>query len=345
MSTNGKGLGRGLEALFNNQNIEEEEETVQTSSPLKMLPVDQVVPNPDQPRKFFDEESLKELSGSIRSRGILQPLLVQPENASGKYELIAGERRWRAAKMAGLEIVPVIVKEFNTEDTMLASLIENMHRQDLNPLEEAEAIAFIRDTLQLNQQDLANALGIQRGTVSNLLRLLKLTDDAKKDLAEGRISAAHARCLVVLPQKWEANLRRRIISKGLSVRATEMALSYYQTHNKFPWTDEEEGTRPYMRVDPNLKKISKEIGVKYNCKANIQGNAMQGKIAFTYTSGDELKELLTRFGVPVEEVEVIVTKAAENQAAREKAAAQTVLEQPAQAETEAAPEQPGKDDA
>lgn len=212
------GLGKGLDAL-----IRETSEARDTSS-VQVLPIKDISPNPHQPRRSFDEKTLEELAASIRSQGVLQPLLVRPCGPAkpGKYEIVAGERRWRASQLAGLTEVPVLVRSFSAQDTLAAALIENLQREDLNPLEEALGIQTLKMEFGLSQDDLAKKLGKSRSAIANSLRLLSLPENVRNDLAEGRLSAGHARALLSItdPQALE-RLRNLIIDRRLSVREAE----------------------------------------------------------------------------------------------------------------------------
>lgn len=299
MTTNSKGLGRGLTALFNNPSGTPQE-AASDSSNLKYIPLDQLVPNPNQPRKSFNQEALEDLTNSVRIQGILQPLLVQGPNNDGKYEIIAGERRFRAATKAGLAEVPVIIRNFPVSDTLVASLVENIQRENLNPIEEARAFLQIKENLGLTQQEVANALGLRRASLGNMLRLLNLSEAAQDDLIHGRISAAHGRSLASLPAEAAEKLRKRILATNMNVRGTEMAVSFWQENGKFPWKDAD--SKQYTRKPPELKALCRKLGDLYNCKANIQGSYDQGKIALTYKTNEELNELLAKLGLkdPVE---------------------------------------------
>lgn len=202
-----KGLGRGLDALLRRtdmgaarqeKNDTPEKETGTEHSPT-LLPLSHLHANPSQPRQTFDAESLAELAASIREQGIIQPLLVRPlADRPGHYQIVAGERRWRAARQAGLGQVPVHVREMSDAEVMAAALIENLQREDLNPMEEAQALQQLRETLKLTQEALAARLGKSRPAIANALRLLQLSPAAQADLHHGRISAGHARCLLAL---------------------------------------------------------------------------------------------------------------------------------------------------
>lgn len=301
MSNTPKGLGRGLNALFNNSDAVENGEKPEAAKVLHYIKLEDLQPSPNQPRKTFNSDSLEDLANSIRIKGVLQPILVRPAEEEGKYYIIAGERRWRASKLAGMEEIPAIIKDYTSNEAIIATMMENMHRDNLNPLEEAKGLAHIMDVLAINQSELANALGAQRGTISNLLRILRLSPQAKDDLMNNRITHGHARCLVTLPESESENLRQRIIDVGMSVRATEMALSFWNQTKKFPW-DKTSNAKPVRVATPNMKKLAEDISIFLNCDATIRGTAEKGKINLTYESNDQLCELLEKFGLSDKDV-------------------------------------------
>lgn len=302
MSNTSKGLGRGINAFFNNQVTGEGEQDQGGNSPLTQLKITDIEPNPKQPRLTFTKEPLEELANSIRMNGVLQPILVLPANEDGKYTIIAGERRWRAAQMAGLEEIPAIIRNFDKKEALLATIVENLQRENLNPLEQAQGLATIMELLSLNQTELANAIGAQRGTISNLLRVLRLTPQAKEDLLGNRITLGHARCLVSLPEEESENLRQRVIDMGMNVRATEMALSFWNQNKQFPW-NKQAPERKRSPIDANMSRISKQLASNLNCSAKINGTSQKGKINLKYDSEEQLYELLTKLGLSREEID------------------------------------------
>lgn len=210
------GLGRGLDALFADNSIEE----IASTSAVKLKIMD-IEPNRDQPRKIFDEDALAELADSIAKHGVIQPLLVRPM-PDGSYQLVAGERRWRASRMAGLTEVPVVIKELSDDEAMALALIENLQREDLNAIEEAQGIKALMDTLSLTQDEAAERVGKSRPAVANALRLLKLPDSVIALVSDGKLSPGHARALLGFKDEQDiiaaADL---IIEKGLTVRDVE----------------------------------------------------------------------------------------------------------------------------
>ena len=217
MAEQRRGMGRGLAAILAVSDREDEDE----SEELRSLPVDLIVPNPDQPRRRFDEDGLVALSDSIRARGVLQPVLVRPL-ASGKYELIAGERRWRAASLAGMDSIPAIVRSHTDAATLELALIENMAREDLNPIEEARACEALTEELGLSREDVGRRVGRGRVAVSNLLRLLELPDETVELIEQGRLSEGHGRALLTAAGNDERRrLARNAVEGRWSVRELE----------------------------------------------------------------------------------------------------------------------------
>ena len=210
------GLGRGLDALFADNSIEE----IASTSAVKLKIMD-IEPNRDQPRKIFDEDALAELADSIAKHGVIQPLLVRPM-PDGSYQLVAGERRWRASRMAGLTEVPVVIKELSDDEAMALALIENLHREDLNAIEEAQGIKALMDTLSLTQDEAAERVGKSRPAVANALRLLKLPDSVIALVSDGKLSPGHARALLGFKDEQDIiETADLIIEKGLTVRDVE----------------------------------------------------------------------------------------------------------------------------
>lgn len=212
------GLGKGLDALFMDNSIEEE-----AKSAVK-LKLNDIEPNRAQPRKSFDEEALEELANSISTHGVIQPLLVRPL-ADGGYQLIAGERRWRASRMAGLTEVPVVIREMSDSEAMELALVENLQREDLNPIEEAQGLALLMETYGLTQEQAAKRVGKSRPAVANSMRLLSLPQDVLAMVERGELSAGHARTILALENAGQITaLANEIVKKNLSVRETERAV-------------------------------------------------------------------------------------------------------------------------
>lgn len=302
-----RGLGRGLDALFGGGAGRFEGQN-------SVLSIDVVVPNPDQPRRHFDEAALAELAESVKAEGILQPLLVRPA-ADGLHQIVSGERRWRAARMAGLKQVPVVIREMDDNAVLAASLVENLQRESLNPMEEARAMKRIIDALGITQQELAGRLGKSRPSVANTMRMLQLSEAAQEDLINARISAGHARCLLSLeddPDAAEA-LRRRIVESGLTVREAEDAADAWRRNGALPdlpdapaeeadAADAADGDSPAAPAARRRRKprwttaVQKQIG-RTLCRTSICGDGNAGRITLRYGSGDELRRILERLGV------------------------------------------------
>ena len=279
-------LGKGMSALIGS---DYQEPAVQDKNSIIEVSVESIKGNPDQPRKSFDEGSLNELASSIREKGIIQPIIV--EKSPEGYLIIAGERRFRAAKIAGLETIPVIIKDFSDNEKLEIALIENIQREDLNPIEEASAYRELMDKGNLNQENVALKVGKNRSTVANSLRLLKLPAEIQKSLATGAISAGHARAILALNTETQMQeLHRRIISEGLSVREAEAYA---------PGRKEAEGGKSGTakaspssnEMNPELKMIQEKFIDILGTKVNISGNLKKGKIEITYFSMEDLERL------------------------------------------------------
>jgi ParB family chromosome partitioning protein len=294
---------------------------------IQMLPVKDLIPNPNQPRRTFHEKSLEELAASIRAQGLLQPLLVRPCGPAkpGVYEIVAGERRWRASQLAGLTEVPVLVRSLSAQDTLAAALIENLQREDLNPLEEALGIQMLKEEFGLSQDDLSKKLGKSRSAIANSLRLLSLPDDARRDLSEGRLSPGHARCLLSIGEpNAQARLKNLIIERHLSVREAEGMAAAWKESGMLSWDaapsagleSVEQGATPSPQPNTRegvsdaaknaasrpqsakLLEIQNRIGATLNMAVRVTGKEDKGKISLSYTSQAELETLLRRLAAP-----------------------------------------------
>ena len=278
---NRKALGKGINALI--PEFEMGVPGVGLSS-AKDLSVDEISPNRMQPRSFFDDKKLEELVASIEEYGILQPVVVQKANLG--YELIVGERRWRASKKLGLKKIPAVIREVSDEQSLEIAIIENIHRQDLNPIEEAEAYARLSSEFALTQEMVANKVGKSRAAVANTLRLLNLSEILKEDLVSGKISMGHARALLGLenPKNMEA-LRKEIVKKGLSVR---------QTENKAKKLKNDSAEKSNSSTDPKdifIKDLEKDLARRLGTKVNISPKKNGGKLVVTYYSDDDLERI------------------------------------------------------
>ncbi len=282
---NRKALGRGLGALLSS------DQTIDLGAEPSEVDLDSIVPGPMQPRTHFDEVSLESLAESIRSHGIVQPLLVR--RRENGYELIAGERRWRAAKLAGLARVPVVVKEVPDQSLLEIALIENIQRENLNPIEEAQAYKKLIETVGLTQEALASRVGRDRSYITNYLRLLRLPDDLQQLVIEGRLSTGHARTLLGLSDvDRQRRIARQIIDQGLSVRATEQLV-----HKAI-----EEKPKPSASAqadDPNVRaaetKLRRALGTQVRIQMSGEG---KGKIEISFFNAQDLDRIYNLLSAP-----------------------------------------------
>jgi ParB family chromosome partitioning protein len=275
-----KALGRGLSSLL--REVEEK-----PAAGLDQIPLDSIDPNPFQPRHTFPEGSLKELAESIRSSGVVQPVLLRHAPGSpGRYHLIAGERRWRAARLAGLREVPAIIREINDQDGLELALTENLLREDLNPLEVAHAYESLQQKFGLNHAQIADKLGLNRTTVTNTLRLLRLPQSVQEMISKGELSPGHARALVSAESPAvQARLARLIVERGLSVRQVEQMLAKRSSK-----AEPEESAEP-APFDPNTRAAVLELERTLGTRVKIVGNAKRGKIEISYFSGEDLNRI------------------------------------------------------
>lgn len=284
------GLGKGLDSLIPEKIIDTPGKTEIKNEPL-MVKLGQVEPNREQPRKSFEEESLQELAESIRQFGVIQPLLVQKK--ADYYEIIAGERRWRAAKLAGLKEVPVIVKEYTSQEVMEISLIENIQRENLNPIEEAQAYQKLLKEFHLKQEDVAKRVSKSRTAITNTMRLLKLDERVQTMLIENELSSGHARALLSIEDTEKQNeTAQKIVSEQLSVRETEaLVREILQPDAKKEKKSQKtakngENDVIYQSVEDNLKTI---LGTKVSIRKKANN---KGKIEIEYYSLEELERLI-----------------------------------------------------
>lgn len=276
-----RALGKGLAQLLG-----EEEESNSTE-----VSISAIVANPRQPRRTFASEPLAELSASIKEHGIVQPLIVRSVG-DNKYELIAGERRLRAAKMAGLKAVPVVVRAASAQVSLELALIENVQREDINPMECAIAYKMLADEFGLTQEQVANRVGKSRAAVTNSLRLLKLPEDIQDALAEGKISEGHAKALLMIdsPAKLKA-LFERIIQEGLSVREVERMA---RGEARSPIAPNAKSQEP---IDPDWESLTRKISEHFGAKIQLQRKNTGGKLSIEYFSEDELEGILEKMGI------------------------------------------------
>jgi len=286
---NRKALGRGLGALLSS------DRTIDLGSEPTEVDLDSIVPGSMQPRTRFDEESLEKLAESIRSHGIVQPLLVRRRGDG--FELIAGERRWRAARLAGMTRVPVVVKEVPDENLLEIALIENIQRENLNAIEEAQAYRKLIETVGLTQEALASRVGRDRSYITNYLRLLRLPDDLQQLVIEGRLSTGHARTLLGLTHvDLQRRLARQIIDGGLSVRATEQLVQRA--------TEEKPARQPRtpVPVDPNVRaaetKLRRALGTQVRILQTAEGG--RGKIEISFFDSRDLDRIYNLITPPIQ---------------------------------------------
>ena len=274
-----KGLGRGLDALLGGGTDESSREALLT------LPVSRIRPGKYQPRTKMDQQALAELAASIRSQGLMQPLLVRPVERD-RYELIAGERRWRAAQMAGLEEVPAVVREVPDEAALAMSLIENIQRENLNPMEEAAGIQRLVDEFKMTHEQAADAVGRSRSATTNLLRLLRLPRPLQEMVMEGALEMGHARALLALDGARQIEVGKRVAAKGLSVRDTEALV---QQLLRGP------ANKLRKSTDRDLARLEEEVSERLGTTVEIRaGKKGAGRLLLHYSSLDHLDELLSK---------------------------------------------------
>lgn len=276
-----RGLGRGLGALLGDAALQSQE------SGSLSLPISQVEPGLKQPRKRFDEDSLQDLADSIRAHGVIQPLTVR-RLASGYYQIIAGERRWRAAKMAGLTEIPAVIIEADDRKVMELGLIENLQREDLNPVEEANGYKVLMDEYGLTQEEVSQRVGKSRPAVANALRLLALPDPVHQLLEEGKLSAGHARAILAAPTgELQKKLAQKVIAEDLSVRQTEALAKRLAADKKEP-----PAPAPGPDLSIYLRAAEKSLAARFGRKVNIISGKKKGKIELEYYNPEDLNTLL-----------------------------------------------------
>ena len=296
MSGKKKHLGRGLDALLGSSRpapvaeVTEAAVSAPSSAPpadgdLKALPVDLVQRGKYQPRKDIEPESLQELANSIKAQGVMQPIVVRPIS-DRRYEIIAGERRWRATQLAGLDVIPALVRDVSDEAAIAMALIENIQREDLNPIEEAVALQRLQQEFELTQQEVADAVGKSRSTVANLLRLMTLQEDVRRLVEHGDLEMGHARALLALEGNSQSQAARSVVGKGLSVRQTEALVRRLLAEKDQP--------RVEQRIDPNIRHLQDDLAQRLGTRVQIQHTAKgKGKLVLAYNSLDELDGILS----------------------------------------------------
>ena len=289
-----KKLGKGLSALLSSGSASSmsnllSERAVDRGSVLgeeerlRNIPIDLIQRGKYQPRVEMNEAALEDLAASIKAQGVMQPIVIR-SIAAQKYEIIAGERRWRASQMAGLSSIPAVVKQVSDEAAIAMSLIENIQRENLNPIEEAMALKRLQDEFELTQQEVASAVGKSRATVTNLMRLIGLHIDVQKMLQVGKLEMGHARALLTLSDTKQVEFAKLVAKKGLSVRQTESLVRNVNTGSEL---DRKKS------IDPNIKKLEEDLGEKLGAKVIIQHTEKgKGRLVINYNSLDELDGIL-----------------------------------------------------
>ena len=285
MAVKKRGLGRGLDALLGSTSVSalQEQAVKAAREELQHLPVELLQRGKYQPRRDMDPQALEELAQSIRRQGLMQPVVVRPL-ADERYEIIAGERRWRASQLAGLERIPALVREVGDEAAIAMALIENIQREDLNPIEEAAALQRLQQEFQLTQQQVAEAVGKSRVTIANLLRLIALPDEVKTLLAHGDLEMGHARALLGLPVERQVEGARHVVARGLTVRQTE-ALGRQ-------WLSDKSADEP-SKADPDIARLEQRLAERLGAAVEIRhGPKGKGQLVIRYGSLDELQGVL-----------------------------------------------------
>ncbi len=291
-----RGLGRGLDALLGGGRdeqlgAEEAQEGVAVlpaEERVASLPVELIQRGRFQPRREFDPDSLRELADSIAAQGVIQPIVVRPLGGD-RYEIVAGERRWRACQQAGLSEIPVVVRDVDEQSAIAIALIENIQRSDLNPLEEATALQRLLAEFGLTHQQVAEAVGKSRTTVTNLLRLQELNDDVKQYLQDGRVEMGHARALLGLRGPQQSSAAQQVVARGLSVRETEKLVRRLQLQE-----ETRSAADRRLDIDPNVRRLQDDLTERLGARVAIQQGARgAGKLVIAYNSLDELDGILS----------------------------------------------------
>jgi len=283
MAVKKRGLNRGLDALLGHVSDQDEHREAGESHQLQTLPIEHLQRGKYQPRKDMNPEKLQELADSIKTQGIIQPIVVRKISLE-KYEIVAGERRWRAAQLAGLQQVPVVVKEIDDRTAMAIALIENIQREDLNPLEEAEALKRLLDEFDMTHQQVADAVGKSRATVTNLLRLIDLHPDVKKLLINRQLEMGHARALLSLDGPKQLAAANKIAKEGLTVRAAERLVKDAHAEPK---------VTKIREIDKDTLRLQEDLTAKLGAKVVIEHKENgAGKLVIAYSSLEELDGIL-----------------------------------------------------
>jgi ParB family chromosome partitioning protein len=283
MATKKRGLGRGLDALL--ADVDHQDEGISDS--LQYFPLDMIQPGKYQPRVDMSEESLEELADSIRAQGLVQPIVVRPV-ADGHYEIIAGERRWRAAKLAGLDTIPALVRDVPDRNAIAMALIENIQRENLNPMEEANALHRLREEFSMTHQEAAQAVGRSRAAVSNLLRLRNLNEDVKRLVENGDLEMGHARALLPLDGVLQSDTAKNVVERGLSVRETEQLIRRLLRPAKEKPQHEDSLLAELDKIEQLIKdKLDHHFSVKHTTSG-------KGKLVIDYANVDDLRQIVKK---------------------------------------------------
>ncbi|MEQ5835910.1 ParB/RepB/Spo0J family partition protein [Marinobacter mangrovi] len=288
MAAKKRGLGeRGLGALLAGSKVNlDREELSEHDGELREIPVDLIQRSRYQPRRDMDQAALQELADSIRQQGVMQPVVVRPLS-EGRFELIAGERRWRATQLAELDQIPAIIRDVPDEAAIAMALIENIQRENLNPIEEAFALQRLQDEFGLTQAQVAEAVGKSRTTITNLLRLIGLTEDVRVMLEHGDLEMGHGRAMLTLPPELQLQAARHVVAKSLSVRQTEALVRRLQQEAESPSRDKK------SQVDPNIRRLQDDLAERLGARVAINhGQKGKGKLVIEYSSLDELDGIL-----------------------------------------------------
>jgi len=282
-----RGLGKGLDALLGPYAGADISSALQDNQ-LRHLPVDLIERGKYQPRLEINQDALEELASSIRAQGVVQPIVVRPISASNKYEIVAGERRWRASQLAGLHEIPALVREFSDQAAMCVALIENIQRENLNPIDEARALSRLIKEFEMTHDAAAEAVGRSRPTVTNFLRLLELHANVQKMLETGKLEMGHARAILALPIEQQPEVANKIIKQGLSVRESERLIRRLTSNATTKKTKS-------RSLDPNIRRLQEELSEKLGASVAIQHTASgKGMVQIRYNSPDELNGILSK---------------------------------------------------
>ena len=286
MAAKKRGLGRGLDALLGGTSVGalEQEAVHADARELQYLPLDLIQRGKYQPRRDMDPTALEELAQSIKAQGVMQPIVVRPIGG-GRFEIVAGERRWRASQQAGMEKIPAMVRELPDEAAIAMALIENIQREDLNPIEEAMALQRLQQEFQLTQQQVAEAVGKSRVTITNLLRLIALPEEVKTLLSHGDLEMGHARALLGLPAEQQVEGARHVVARGLTVRQTEALVRQWLAGKSKPASP--------AKADPDIARLEQKLAERLGSPVQIRhGQKGKGQLVIRYSSLDELQGVL-----------------------------------------------------